>query len=111
MEQKFNTFLQLADLYTTAKSLGTALGPHLQPATLAEMPGESAAERQARIQKAAQGATDISGLVKSRKNQKPAMAAVAEDGAPAANGNGVNGKRKLEDEDDVVSEKKVRFGE
>ena len=79
--------------------------------TLAEMPGESAAERQARIQQAAQGATDISGLVKSRKSQKPAMAAVAEEGAPASNRNGVNGKRKLEDEDDVVSEKKVRFGE
>jgi hypothetical protein len=39
------------------------------------------------------------------------MAAVAEDGAPAANGNGVSGKRKLEDEDDVVPENKVRFAE
>jgi hypothetical protein len=130
--------LQLVDLYTMAKSLGAALAPHLQPTTLArlvklqpvaaaeeparaaaaeaagtlaEKPGESSAERQARIKKAAQGATDISGLVKSRKSQKPAMAALAEEGAPAANGNGLNRKRKLEDEDDAVSEKKVRFGE
>jgi len=75
--------------------------------TLVEMPGESAAERQARIHKAAQGATDISGLVRQRKKQKPAPA--VED--RAANGEGVgavNGKRKLED-DDVGSEKRVRF--
>jgi HAT1-interacting factor 1 len=69
--------------------------------TLVELPGESAADRQARIQKAASGAKDISGLVKSRKNQKP---------APAAGGSAANGKRKLEDEDDATSEKKVRFG-
>jgi hypothetical protein len=126
---------QLADLHTTAKSMVPSLAPHLLPSTvarleslqpvvseeaakaaaetaaaagtLAEMPGESAAERQARIQKAAQGATDISGLVKSRKKAP----AVAQEAAVHANGNGVNGKRKLEDDDDVVSEKKVRFGE
>jgi hypothetical protein len=125
---------QLADLHTTAKSMVPSLAPHLLPSTvarleslqpvvseeaaraadetaaagtLAEMPGESAAERQARIQRAAQGATDISGLVKPRKKAP----AVAQEGAVHANGNGSNGKRKLEDDDDVVSEKKVRFGE
>jgi HAT1-interacting factor 1 len=72
------------------------------------MPGESAAERQARIQKAAEGANDISGLVRQRK--KPKAAAEAEE-QQAVNGNGVNGKRKLEESDDVGSEKKVRFDE
>lgn len=127
--------MQLADLHITAKSLGGDLGKHLAlstvgrlerlapvapsataaaalaaaSGTLADLPGESAAERSARIQKAAQGATDISGLVKSRKSQKPA--AVANEAPGKANGSGVNGKRKLEDDEDAMSEKKVRFGE
>jgi HAT1-interacting factor 1 len=66
--------------------------------TIAIVPGESTAERDARIKEAASKATDLSGLVRHKKKDKT-------EGAT----NGTT-KRKADDGDDTGSEgKKVKF--
>lgn len=65
---------------------------------LATVPGETAHDRQARIQEAASKATDLSGLVRHKKKEKPVDA--------------VNGSAKRKVEEEVQSggeEKKVRI--
>jgi hypothetical protein len=69
-----------------------------------QKPGESAAERQARVDAVSATATDLSGLVKKKK--KPAAAISAKAGS---NGTSANGKRKLDDESDASEGKKVKF--
>ncbi|KAJ6443410.1 histone H1-binding protein [Purpureocillium lavendulum] len=59
---------------------------------LGAVTGESAADKQARVEEAAKNATDLSGLVRKKKAKEPEAAPEA----PAATS--TNGKRKAEDE-------------
>jgi len=73
---------------------------------LAPVPGETAADRQARIQQATSTANDLTGIVRKKKEKAPAVAVVE----GATNG---STKRRLEDDDEEEESgsdgKKVRF--
>jgi len=69
-----------------------------------QKPGESAADRQARIDAASAAANDLTGLV--RKKKPVAATEVKSESNGTDNG---NGKRKLDDESPAGEGKKVKF--
>jgi hypothetical protein len=69
-----------------------------------QKPGESTAERQARVDAVSATATDLTGLVKKKKKPDAATSTKA-----GSNGASANGKRKMDDESDASEGKKVKF--